>query len=223
MANVTCTTVGGRAAHRVHGRVRHRRSGPARRRDPRAIRARDARPASRRFPTAATTTASRSRATTRRSRSPARVDRRRRARARSTSPARTRRIDSAINVPLCYTRAMAGLRHQVPDHAEDPQQRGRVRADHGVGARGLHPQRAAALRRPAAGTSSATSSCRWSSARSPRRARRVQADSGMLNLINVQGRHRERPRRLQHLLRVRRLRRARGPRRRGHARRPRRT
>ena len=34
---------------------------------------------------------------------------------------------------------------------------------------------------------------------------RVQADSGMLNLINVQGTHARRPRHIEHLLRVRRL------------------
>ena len=91
---------------------------------------------------------------------------------------------------LLYQRDGAA-RHQVAAAAEHPQQRGLDRADLGVRAARLHPQRAAALRHRRAACHGA-----FRDAAGLRRAGggapdRVQAGSGMMNLITFQGMRRD--------------------------------
>ena len=100
-------------------------------------------------------------------------------------------MPSAINVPLCYTRAMACHAIKCLTTPRIPNNEGSVRPIHVAAPPGCILN---AL--PPSPTGGATSSVTSSQplifgALAEALPDRVQADSGMLNLINVQGRNRE--------------------------------
>ena len=144
---------GGASARRVHGRVRARRSDDRSPIDRRDHRARDARPDPRDPRRHLRATASRSRGGTRRSRSRRGSTIAGDARPGSISTAPAASCPRASTCRSRYSARLRRLRDQVHHRAASAEQHGLRPADHGDGAAQLHPQRPAALIRPAGATS----------------------------------------------------------------------
>ena len=160
LANVSCTTVGARMLNEFMDEYGLESIDAAGRRDPRASPSARSATKSRGCPRASIAIASSIEGAGRAAHARLR-DRDRRRRGRTpTSPGSSAAIGYAINVPLCYTRAMTCYAIKCLTTPRIPNNEGSVRAD----PRHAPPRAASSmrcrLRRPAAGTSSATSSCR---------------------------------------------------------------
>ena len=146
MANITCNEVGGRLLLEFMDEYEHRRPRTARRRDHRASPSAPCASGSRAIPDGRLrATASRSRAIDAPITLACAVDDRGRRRARRLRRHRRRASTAASTCRSCYTRAFADYAIKCLTTPMMPNNEGSLRPITVVGARGLHPERAAAV------------------------------------------------------------------------------